>query len=110
MARRVEDPQSAEDRQLVAFVDRIRVGGRPGEERDERPGREVRDHFAEPDAEALGIAGCQRTSAAESAAISGTPPLGSGWPCGQTKRGMWLSARPMRARYGRSIRAEAGRP
>src|SRR5205807_10600740 len=50
VTRRVEDAETAKDRQLVALVHRLSVRRRPCEERDDRAGREVRDHFTKPNA------------------------------------------------------------
>jgi hypothetical protein len=56
----MEDAEAAENGQHVPFVDGLRVGWRPCQERDDRAGREVRDHFAESDAKALGVRGMEQ--------------------------------------------------
>src|SRR6267142_3127403 len=55
VARRVDDAQAAQDRQLIPLFDRLRVRWRTRQQRNDRSGREVRDHLAEPDAQALGV-------------------------------------------------------
>ena len=55
MPGRVKYADPAEHRQLVAFLDRLRMRRRPCQERDDRTGREISDHFAEPDTQALGV-------------------------------------------------------
>ena len=50
MPRRVHDVQPAERRQHVAVKQRLRVGDRPGQVRDELTGHRIRDHLADPDA------------------------------------------------------------